>query len=42
MKTLSRPRHTTTNIEVIKKFLDIEIAVREYDRNQWEIEIWNG
>ena len=41
-KTLSPSRHTTTNIEVIKKFIDVEIAVRECDRNQWEIEIWNG
>lgn len=41
-RTLSPTRHTTTNIEVIQKFLDVEIAVHEYDRNKWEIEIWNG
>ena len=41
-RTLSPTRHTTTNIEVIKKFLDVEIAVSEYDQNKWEIEIWNG
>jgi RNA 3'-terminal phosphate cyclase (ATP) len=41
-RTLSPTRHTTTNIEVIKKFIDVEIAVREYDQNKWEIEIWNG
>jgi len=41
-RTLSPTQHTTTNIEVIKKFLDVKIAVREYDRNKWEIEIWNG
>ncbi len=41
-RTLSPTRHTTTNIEVIKKFLDVEIAVREYDQNKWEIKIWNG
>ena len=40
-RTLSPTRHTTTNVEIIKKFLDVEIAVIEYDRNQWEIEIWN-
>ena len=22
--------------------LDVEIAINEYDQNQWEIEIWNG
>ena len=41
-RTLSPTRHTTTNIEMIKKFLDVEIAVTEYGQNQWEIEIWNG
>jgi RNA 3'-terminal phosphate cyclase (ATP) len=41
-RTLSPTRHTTTNIEVIKKFLDVDIAVNEYDQNKWEIEIWNG
>ena len=41
-RTLSPTQHTTTNIEVIKKFLDVEIAVREYDQNKWEIKIWNG
>jgi len=41
-RTLSPTQHTTTNIDVVKLFLDVEIAVREYDRNKWEIEIWNG
>ena len=41
-RTLSPTKHTTTNVEIIKKFLDVEIAVNEYDQNQWEIEIWNG
>jgi RNA 3'-terminal phosphate cyclase (ATP) len=40
-RTLSLTRHTKTNIEIIKKFLNVEIDVTEYDRNQWEIEIWN-
>jgi len=39
-RTLSPTKHTTTNVEIIKKFLDVEIAVNEYDQNQWEIEIW--
>jgi RNA 3'-terminal phosphate cyclase (ATP) len=40
-RTLSPTKHTKTNVEIIKNFLDVEIAVIEYDRNQWEIEIWN-
>jgi RNA 3'-terminal phosphate cyclase (ATP) len=38
-RTLSPTQHTTTNAEIIKKFLDVEIAINEYDQNQWEIEI---
>ena len=38
-RTLSPTRHTTTNIEIVKKFLDIEIVLVKCDRNQWEIEI---
>ena len=41
-RTLSPTKHTTTNTEIIKKFLDVEIAMNEYDQNQWEIELWNG
>jgi len=41
-RTLSPTKHTTTNIEIIKKFLDVEIAINEYDQNQWEIDIWTG
>ena len=41
-RTLSPTKHTTTNAEIIKKFIDVEIAMNEYDQNQWEIEIWNG
>ena len=40
-RTLSPSRHTTTNVEIIKKFLDVQITVSEYDQNQWQIEIWN-
>lgn len=40
-RTLSPTRHTKTNVEIIKKFLDVDIAVTEYDRNQWEIEIYH-
>jgi RNA 3'-terminal phosphate cyclase (ATP) len=41
-RTLSPTQHTTTNAEIIKKFIDVEIAINEYDQNRWEIEIWNG
>ncbi|MBW1800564.1 MAG: RNA 3'-terminal phosphate cyclase [Deltaproteobacteria bacterium] len=41
-RTLSPSKHTTTNIEIIKKFLDVKIDIKECDQNQWEIEIWNG
>jgi RNA 3'-terminal phosphate cyclase (ATP) len=41
-RTLSPSKHMTTNIEIIKKFLDVGIDMNEYDQDQWEIEIWNG
>jgi len=41
-RTLSPTKHTMTNIEVIKKFMDVEIDIKECDQHQWEIEIWNG
>jgi len=41
-RTLSPTNHTTTNAEIIKKFLDVEIEMNERSQNQWEIEIWNG
>jgi RNA 3'-terminal phosphate cyclase (ATP) len=41
-RTFSPTQHTTTNAEIIKKFLDVDIAINEYDQNRWEIEIWNG
>jgi RNA 3'-terminal phosphate cyclase (ATP) len=41
-RTLSPSKHTTTNVEIIKRFLDVEIDINECDQNQWEIEIWNG
>lgn len=41
-RTLSPTKHTKTNAEIIKKFIDVEVAVTEHGQNQWEIEIWNG
>ena len=40
-RTLSPTKHTTTNAEIIKKFMDVDIAINEYDQNRWEIKLWN-
>lgn len=41
-RTLPPSKHTVTNIEAIKKFLNADISLNEYEQNKWEIEIWNG
>lgn len=39
-RTLSPSRHTTTNIEVIKRFLEVDIHLNAYDGDdQWQIDI---
>jgi RNA 3'-terminal phosphate cyclase (ATP) len=38
-RTLPLTRHSQTNIEVIKKFLDVEIAAAKIDRLVWDVEI---
>ena len=38
-RTLSPTRHTITNVEIIKKFLDVDITVNEYNQSQWQIEL---
>lgn len=38
-RTLSPTRHTTTNIAVIKQFLDVDIQLKTDDDLQWEVEI---
>jgi RNA 3'-terminal phosphate cyclase (ATP) len=38
-RTLSPTRHTMTNIEIIRKFLDIDIRLKPSDRHSWNIEI---
>ncbi|HUT25110.1 MAG TPA: RNA 3'-terminal phosphate cyclase [Sumerlaeia bacterium] len=35
-RTLSPTRHTTTNVEVIKRFLDVEVALMERGTEDWE------
>jgi RNA 3'-terminal phosphate cyclase (ATP) len=40
-RTLSPTKHTSTNAEIIKKFIDVDIAINEYEQNRWEIELWN-
>ena len=38
-RTLPPTRHTLTNIEVLKAFLDVEIKVTKQDRLVWDIEL---
>lgn len=38
-RTLPLTRHTRTNIEILKQFLDIEIIVSQLKKEVWEIEI---
>ena len=37
--TLPPSRHTMTNIEIIKKFLDIEIIAEQMAHRVWKIEV---
>jgi RNA 3'-terminal phosphate cyclase (ATP) len=32
-------RHTTTNIEIIRKFLDLEIDAEQMTNRSWKIEV---
>ncbi len=38
-RTLSPTRHLTTNAEVIRKFLPVEVTMREMGRNDWEVRV---
>lgn len=38
-RTLSPSQHTTTNVEIIKKFLDVEIEINTRDGNVWDIAV---
>jgi RNA 3'-terminal phosphate cyclase (ATP) len=38
-RTLAPSRHTTTNLEVLKQFLELEVRVEKEDRDVWFIEI---
>ncbi len=38
-RTLPLTRHSLTNIDVIKKFLDLEVAVAKQERLIWNVEI---
>lgn len=38
-RTLSPTRHSTTNIEILKKFLAVDVTVTAIDRPSWVIEI---
>ncbi len=37
-RTLAPTRHTLTNAEIVKKFLDVDIRINELESNVWEIE----
>jgi RNA 3'-terminal phosphate cyclase (ATP) len=36
-RTLAPSRHTTTNIDVIKRFCQVDIACEKIDRDVWEV-----
>jgi RNA 3'-terminal phosphate cyclase (ATP) len=38
-RTVSASRHTLTNIDVIKCFMDVSIDVTANEQDQWEIKI---
>jgi len=38
-RTLPLTDHTRTNIDVIRKFLDVRIAAREVGQGTWEIRV---
>ena len=38
-RTLPPSRHMTTNIEVIRKFLPVEVSLLEIGRNDWDIRV---
>ena len=38
-RTLSPTPHTTTNIAIIKKFLEVQIRLSLYDDHRWEVQI---
>jgi RNA 3'-terminal phosphate cyclase (ATP) len=38
-RTVRPTRHTLTNIEIVRKFLDVEIAVVKEDRDVWRITV---
>jgi RNA 3'-terminal phosphate cyclase (ATP) len=38
-RTLPPTRHTHTNIEIVKRFLNVDIRLTEFASHQWELEI---
>ena len=38
-RTLAPTRHMTTNAEVIRLFLPVEVTMRELGKNDWEIRV---
>ncbi|MFO7982141.1 MAG: RNA 3'-terminal phosphate cyclase [Desulfuromonadales bacterium] len=41
-RTLSPSRHMMTNIDVLKRFLDIKLDVRRCDERTWEVQVKGG
>ena len=39
-RTLTPTKHTITNADIIKQFIDVGVAIKQYGRNQWKIELW--
>lgn len=37
--TMPLSRHTVTNIEIVKKFIDMDISIRKLSKNMYEVEI---
>ena len=38
-RTLPLSRHATTNIEIMKHFLDVDVEVHRIDRPEWHVKI---
>jgi len=38
-RTLTPTRHMSTNADVIRQFLPVEVSMRQYARNDWEIRV---
>jgi RNA 3'-terminal phosphate cyclase len=37
--TVRLSRHATTNIEIIKKFLDVDVTTAQKDNRTWQVDV---